>query len=237
MRILAVSTAEQGCSLAIVQDKTLVCEEYWASRQTHSKRLVAMVKHLLENRAGLTPGDMDGFIAAKGPGSFTGIRIGISVIKGLAYALSRPDAGVSSLDGIAWRFSHAASPVCAMMDARRNQVYCAVYCFEQGTLVRKTREIVCSPEQAVGLAGNQALFVGSGSKLYQHLILSLTGQAAVFSHESMDPVSAAALSWAAFSQEDFFHRPENRLVPAYIRKSDAEIQSDKTSREKPILTK
>lgn len=225
MRILSVSTAEQGCSLAIVQNKTLVCEEYWASGQTHSRRLMAMVKNLVENRAGFALTDLDGFIAAKGPGSFTGLRIGISVVKGLAYALSRPDAGVSSLDGIAWRFSHTASPVCVMMDARRNQVYCAVYVFEQGRLAQKTREMVCSPEQAVGLAGNHALFVGSGSKVFQELILSLTQERAFFSQESMDYVSAAALAWQAFSQEDFFHRPENILMPVYIRKSDAEIQS------------
>ena len=224
MRILSVSTAEQGCSLAIVQDTTLVCEEYWASGQTHSKRLVAMVKNLVENRAGIALADVDGFIAAKGPGSFTGLRIGISVVKGLAYAMSRPDAGVSSLDGIAWRFSHAASPVCAMMDAKRNQVYCAVYVFERGRLAQKSREIVCSPEQAVDLAGDHALFAGSGSKAFQEMILSRTKGRAVFSQESMDYVSAAALARQALSREDFFHRPENILMPAYIRKSDAEIQ-------------
>ena len=140
MRILSLSTAEQGCSIALFDNKNLICEEYWVDKQTHSKRLVAMVEHLLAHRAWFGLSEIDGFIAAKGPGSFTGLRIGISVIKGLAYALGRPDAGVSSLDGIAYRFASLSVPVCVMMDARRNEVYCAVYRFEQGLLVHKSDE-------------------------------------------------------------------------------------------------
>ncbi len=224
MRILSLSTAEQGCSLAVFEHKRLICEEYWADKQTHSKRLTTMVENLLDNRAGFGLSKIDGFIAAKGPGSFTGLRIGISVIKGLAYAMSKPDAGVSSLDGIAYRFSNASVPVCVMMDARRNEVYCAVYYFERGILVDKSDEIVCSPEQAVLTAGEKAVFTGSGSKAYQGIILDLTNQMAVFSCESMDYVSAAALARPAVLNDIFFDCPENKLKPSYIRKSDAELQ-------------
>ena len=224
-----MSTAEQGCSLAVFENRTLVCEEYWASRQTHSKRVMAMVENIVENRAGFGLSEIDGFIAAKGPGSFTGLRIGISVIKGLAYALSKPEAGVSSLDGIAYRFSQVSVPVCVMMDARRNEVYCAVYHFEKGSLVEKSDEKVCSPGQAVLLAGENAFFAGSGSKAYQDLILDLTKQNAVFACESMDHVSAAALVHPLFLNDDFFNSNENILVPAYIRKSDAEIHLNEKS--------
>ena len=178
---------------------------------------------MLDCRAGFGLSEIDGFIAAKGPGSFTGLRIGISVIKGLAYAMGKPDAGVSSLDGIAHRFSGLALPVCVMMDARRNEVYCAVYRFEQGVLVQKTDEIVCSPEQGVSLAGEEAFFVGSGSKVYQDKIF-LTNKKAQFSCETMDYVSAAALARQAILNENFFECPGNVLTPSYIRKSDAELQ-------------
>ena len=227
MRILSLSTAEQGCSIALFENKNLICEEYWVDKQTHSKRLVAMVEHLLAHRAGFGLSEIDGFIAAKGPGSFTGLRIGISVIKGLAYALGRPDAGVSSLDGVAYRFSSLCVPVCVMMDARRNEVYCAVYRFEQGILVHKSDEMVCSPEHGVLLAGEGAIFVGSGSKAYQGLISDLTdqtGQKAQFSCETMDYVSAAALARPAIIDDKFFEYPGNLLKPSYIRKSDAELQ-------------
>ena len=224
MRILSLSTAEQGCSLAVFENKALVCEEYWADKQTHSKRVLAMVENLLACRAGWGVSEIDGFIAAKGPGSFTGLRIGISVIKGLAYAVSKPDAGVSSLDGIAYRFSAASVPVCVMMDARRNEVYCAVYHFERSVLVDKSDEMVCSPAQAVLLAGETAVFVGSGSKAYRELILRLTNPRALFSCETMDYVSAVALAKPALLNDHFFDCPENKLTPSYIRKSDAELQ-------------
>ncbi|MCP3943367.1 MAG: tRNA (adenosine(37)-N6)-threonylcarbamoyltransferase complex dimerization subunit type 1 TsaB [Desulfobacteraceae bacterium] len=230
MRILSLSTAEQGCSLAVFEDKRLICEEYWVDKQTHSKRLTVMVENLLDNRAGFGLSKIDGFIAARGPGSFTGLRIGISVVKGLAYVMSKPDAGVSSLDGIAFRFSSASVPVCVMMDARRNEVYCAVYHFERGNLVSKSDEVVCSPKQAVLSAGENALFVGSGSKAYQELILNLTNQKAVFSCETMDYVSAAALARPAVFNNNFFSNSKNKLEPSYIRKSDAELQFvEKTS--------
>jgi len=224
LRILSLSTAEQGCSIALFEDNLLVCEEYWADKQTHSRRLLAMVENMLDNRARFSLSEIDGFIAAKGPGSFTGLRIGISVIKGLAHAMSRPAAGVSSLDGIAYRFSSTSVPVCVMMDARRNEVYCAVYYFEKGVLVNKSDEIVCPPEQAVLLSGENAFFAGSGSKVYQEQILDLTGQNALFSCGAMDYVSAAALEGVAVLNDNFFECPENELKPSYIRKSDAELQ-------------
>ncbi len=227
MRLLSLSTAEQGASLALFNDGVLDCHIYWASRLTHSVRLMAMVEDMLRVRAGVELSEMDGFIAARGPGSFTGLRIGISVVKGLAYGVSKPCAGVSSLDGIGYRFSQASQPVCVMMDAKRNEVYAAVYQFEGGLLKQKSRELVCPPEQAVSLAGDAALFVGSGSKAYQDLISSLTKNRAGFSCPTMDYVCAVALARQALMGEDFFENHKNELVPTYLRQSDAEIHLQK----------
>ncbi len=145
MKLLALSTAEQGSSLAIIDGDRLVCDEYWDAKQTHSKRLLTMVEQMIEKRSGLALADIDAFIAAKGPGSFTGLRIGISVIKGLAYATQKPAMGASSLDGIAFRFLHANMPVCVMMDAKRNEVYTALYSFENGNILFKPTK--CKLEQ------------------------------------------------------------------------------------------
>ncbi|MBF0258074.1 MAG: tRNA (adenosine(37)-N6)-threonylcarbamoyltransferase complex dimerization subunit type 1 TsaB [Desulfamplus sp.] len=152
MKILALDTAEKSCSIAIVEDQVPMCEEFYLSRQTHSRTLMDMVVHMVEKRAGLTIHDMDGFVVACGPGSFTGLRIGISVVKGLAYAISKPSAGISSLDGIGCQFSYASVPVCVMMDAKRGEVYSAVYNFVNGRLIQKSKEFVISPEQAVDIA-------------------------------------------------------------------------------------
>ncbi|MCK5163977.1 MAG: tRNA (adenosine(37)-N6)-threonylcarbamoyltransferase complex dimerization subunit type 1 TsaB [Desulfobacula sp.] len=223
LRLLCLSTAEPGSSLAIVDGNSLICEEFWETRQTHSKRLVKMIEHMLEKRAGMELDDIDAFVAAKGPGSFTGLRIGISVVKGMAYAMGKPSAGVSSLDGIAFRFVHSSIPVCAMMDAKRNEVYCAVYKFDHGRLVSKSGERVVSPKDAIEMAGGTALFAGSGSKVYKEII-EQEADKPVIAHDFFDSVSAIALIRALYSKENSFNNPENILAPSYIRRSDAQLQ-------------
>ncbi len=213
--------------MALFQGPDLICESYWAGPKSHSKRLMSMMENMVVRQAGLEISDIDGFIAAKGPGSFTGLRIGISVIKGLSAAVSKPCAGISSLDGIAFRFSSASVPVCVMMDAKRNEVYTAVYRFCQGKLVGKSEELACAPEQAIGLAGPDALFVGSGSKAYFEMIKNLTGS--WISPASMDHVSALALAERASEIPDLFDSNDHCLVPTYLRKSDAEIHCSKKS--------
>ena len=224
MKFLCLSTAEQGCSLAIVDGKFPVCEEYWNIKKTHSTRLLKMIEHMLEKRACMELSDIDLFAAARGPGSFTGLRIGISVIKGLAFAMEKPCAGVSSLDGIAFRFVHSSIPVCVMMDARRNEVYCAVYLFDHGSLVSKSKERVVSLKDAVGMTKGPTLFAGSGSKVYRDII-EQTADNPVIAHDFLDSVNAAALVLSLSSKDNFMDNPENILTPSYIRKSDAQLQA------------
>ena len=231
MKFLSVSTAEQGCSLAVFDAEKLVCESYWDARTTHSKRLIPMVEQALEERAGFPLSELDAYVAAKGPGSFTGLRIGISFVQSLAFAMDKPCCGISSLDGIAWRFSHAGTPVCVMMDARRGEVYTALYEFQDGVMVKKVAEQVCAPEVAMAdIRETEVLYVGSGSKVYVEEIRSHVGACARFSHPTQDHVSAVAMGRMALETKDFFSDPGNALLPTYIRKSDAEIQfAEKTS--------
>lgn len=223
MNLFALSTAEQGASMALFEDNTLVFESSLFSRQTHSKGLLPMIEQAVESREGMTVDRIDGFIAARGPGSFTGLRIGISMVKGLAKAVSKPCAGVSSLDGIAFRFCYSQLPVCVMMDAKRKEVYSAVYQFRHGKLIQKGPEMVCSPETAIDQAGSGALFAGSGSKVYRDKICSRSHDKAVLSCPSMDGVSAGALVISAMSDKGGFDFENHPLNPVYLRKSDAQI--------------
>ncbi len=221
MKLLALSTAEQGSSLAIIDGDRLVCDEYWDAKQTHSKRLLTMVEQMIEKRSGLALADIDAFIAAKGPGSFTGLRIGISVIKGLAYATQKPAMGASSLDGIAFRFLHANMPVCAMMDAKRNEVYTALYSFENGRLVSKSKEVVGNPEKMLANIDEPTVFVGSGSKAYQSLIEKIDHS--VIASSFQDSVSAVALVQSLALDSKTRNFSNHPLAPVYLRKSDAEL--------------
>lgn len=229
MFLFALSTAEQGAGVALFEDNTLVFETGLFSRQTHSKGLLPVIEQAIESRAGMSVDQIDGFIAARGPGSFTGLRIGISMVKGLARAVSKPCAGISSLDGIGFRFCHSQRPVCVMMDARREEVYCAVYQFHRGKLVQKGAEMVCSPQTAIDQAGDRALFVGSGSKVYREMICSQTHNQAVFSYAAMDGVSACALVLSAMSDKGEFVFENHPLIPVYLRKSDAQIHFERNT--------
>ena len=223
LKLLSLSTAEQGCSLAIVNGPSLVYEEFRTTRVTHSSRVLKMIEDVLKNRVGTALDDIDGFVVARGPGSFTGIRIGISVIKGLSYAMNKPVAGVSSLDGIAFRFSCASIPVCAMMDAKRNEVYCSIYHFNKGHLIAKTPEVVVGPGEAVAMTqGKPALFAGSGSKAYKDMIEQEANQP-VFTQSFFDHTSAAALVQSMRLRDRYFFESGRDLLPKYIRKSDAEL--------------
>ena len=182
-----------------------------------------MIEDMLENRVGLELDGIDGFVVARGPGSFTGLRIGLSVIKGLSYAMDKPVAGVSSLDGIAFRFACSTIPVCVMMDAKRNEVYCSIYHFNQGKLISKSPETVVGPKEAVAMAqGKPALFAGSGSKAYKCMIDQEANQPS-FTQGFSDYASAAALVQSMYLRDTYFSVSENDLVPKYIRKSDAEL--------------
>ncbi|MFH2093531.1 MAG: tRNA (adenosine(37)-N6)-threonylcarbamoyltransferase complex dimerization subunit type 1 TsaB [Pseudomonadota bacterium] len=224
MILLCLSTAEQGSSLAIVDGDRLICEEYWDTRQTHSKRLLSMIEHMVKERSGLDLKDIDAFVAARGPGSFTGLRIGISAVKGLAYAMGKPGLGVSSLDGIAFRFAYASIPVCVMMDAKRDEVYTAIYQFKAGHLLSKTRERVMNPSEAIAMVDSPAVFAGSGSKAYKTIIEQQTDNP-VIAAPHLDSTSAMALIQSLVSAGNFLDHPGNRLEPVYIRKSDAELNT------------
>ena len=226
MRILAVSTAEKECSMALLEENDPVCEEMWATKQTHSKRIMDMVSKIMD-RAGLSVNELDGFVAAKGPGSFTGLRIGISTVKGLAYATGKPCAGISSLDGIAWQFSFSSLPVCVMMDAQRGEVYHATYNFKNGKLINKSREKALKPLDALESLKEDTLFAGSGAVAYQEIIKTEfkrkeSNKIASFVPLFQNKVKASALAQALFQNPSLLKQNDS-LVPEYLRKSDAEI--------------
>lgn len=223
MKLLTLTTAEQGAGMALFQDQSLVAHSYWASHLTHSQRLIAMIQDMVIQKAGWKLEEIDAFVAARGPGSFTGLRIGISVVKGFAAALSKPQAGVSSLDGIAWQFAFSHVPVVVMMDARKSEVYTSIYQFSRGVLVKKKPETVTSPQTAIASAlaytdTGHFLVAGAGARVYESIIQDMAGERACFCPPSMDSVSAVCLALPVFQTPDFFHRPENQLFPSYIRK-------------------
>lgn len=144
MNILALESSAVACSAAVCRDGALVAQSFINNGLTHSRTLMPMVAGMLE-QSGLTLAQMDLVAVAAGPGSFTGLRIGVAAAKGLAWPMDKPCAAVSTLEAMAWGVCHMGGEICAVMDARRNQVYNARFIVEDGTPVRLT------PDRAVGL--------------------------------------------------------------------------------------
>ncbi len=169
MLILSVDTAAAPCCVAVydTQKQQVLAYTVINNKLTHSVSLMPTVDSLLKN-AGIAIRDIDLFAAANGPGSFTGLRIGISAVKGMAAALGKPCAAVSTLMGIAYGFTAFDCIVCACLDARCNQVYSALFKIENGRAARiSDEECLKSDEAAKRLSdlNGKIILAGDGAPL------------------------------------------------------------------------
>ena len=167
MKILALESSAVAASVAVSEDGALIAQSYQRSGLTHSRTLMPMCRDLLEN-CGLTLGEMDVVAVAAGPGSFTGLRIGVATAKGLAWPGDKPCAGVSTLGVMAWPLAHLEGDLCAVMDARRHQVYNARFQAEGGRLLRLCPDRAISiDELAAELLSREKtqILVGDGAEL------------------------------------------------------------------------
>lgn len=223
MKILAVDTATKSCSVAVADPGNLLAEITFVSRETHSRHLMEMVRSALD-MARLSVADLDGFAVTIGPGTFTGLRIGISSVKGMAAATEKPVAGISSLEALARQIPDTPYTVCPILDARRGEVYSAAYRYEKGTLARIGPEQVGSLEDILSGCREDRIFVGTGIGVYRQTIQSMLGNHAHFAVDNANDVRASTV--AAIGIERLTSNCADdlaSLIPNYIRKSDAEI--------------
>ena len=167
MLTLAFESSAKAASVALCEDGRLISQVIQCSGLTHSRTLLPMAEDLLRNSE-TEMKQIDCFAVAQGPGSFTGIRIGIATVKGLAWAADKPCIGVSTLAAMAWNGVAAGGLICAVMDARRSEVYNALFRIEDGRSVR-----LC-PDRAISLSalteelrerGEAPFLVGDGTEL------------------------------------------------------------------------
>lgn len=223
MKILALDTATQSCSAAVTDEGSLSAELTLVKRQTHSKHLMELIHSVLVI-AGFGVADLDGLAVTIGPGSFTGLRIGISTIKGLAHALDKPAVGISSLEALAWQCTKTPYLICPLLDARKGEVYGATYHFDQDRLIQKSGERAMSPEAVSGDIDEPCVFIGSGAQLYRQSIAAALGSLAHFVPEDQNIIRASSVAFLSMARFEANDADESAsLVPHYIRKSDAEL--------------
>ncbi len=223
MRVLAVDSAATSASAAAVEDGEVRAELVICTGRTHSRHLMEMIDQVLR-LAAWKPRELDALAVTRGPGSFTGLRIGISTVKGLAMALDKPLAGVSSLESLALQCAVGRMPVCALIDGRKGEVYRARYRPADGALAAEGPEAVLPPAEAVGDVDQPTIFCGSGALLYRDLIRECLGDLALFAPPGGDFIRGGSVAQLAMAP---LRHPENcrpeRLVPRYIRRPDAEV--------------
>ena len=218
MLILAMESTAKAASVALVRDGMLVAQSMQCSGLTHSRTLLPMAEDLLKN-AGVKLSEVDRFAVAHGPGSFTGVRIGVAAVKGLAWATEKPAVGVSTLEAMAWHGAAAGegSLICCAMDARRNQVYNALFEIRDGTPVRLTDDRAISLEDLISelnADGRTPFLIGDGAYLCKAALNS-----AVLAPENLRMQSAWGVAMAAMDKPD---GSADALQPVYLRLSQAE---------------
>ena len=220
MLILAFESSARAASVALVQDGSLVSQYSQCSALTHSRTLLPMAEDMLKN-AEKKISDVDLFAVAHGPGSFTGIRIGVSTVKGLAWASEKPCVGVSTLESMAWHGLAAGGYVCPVMDARRQQVYNALFEIRDGKPVRLTEDRPIALEELapqLQALGAPVFLVGDGAELTAKYF-ERAGIPFRMAPENLRWQSAWGVAMAA---QDKAPGTADDLLPVYLRLSQAE---------------
>lgn len=221
--LLAFDTSTACCSVALIADGKLIGEDTRSGPGNYSALLLEMIDRLLQ-KAALAIHDLDCIAVARGPGSFTGLRVGISTAQGLGFALDKPLIGVSTLEIIATQNMPFNGKICPMLDARRAQVYTGLF---EGTANAATaihEECVVCPEQwTASLQAGPLLFCGNGAQVYQEAITGACTVEHSFAPDMNAQPQAAML--ARIALERLAHgqgKQPAQVLPGYVRRPDAE---------------
>lgn len=225
MKILAIETSTMLGGVAVADENTgLVAETRLNVKTTHSERLMSIIDYTLKESM-LSLDDIDAFAVSIGPGSFTGLRIGLSTAKGLSYARGKPLITIPTLDAFAWNFPLSGHPVCLMLDARRNEVYTAVYRWKENSFDKMVEEISVKPEEILKSLQGTVLFSGEGVLLYVEMIKEIMKERALFAPTDKmvpSPSNVAMLGISKALKHEYTDPAE--AVPFYIRRSEAEVK-------------
>ncbi len=220
---LALDSSAKTASTALLCDGRLLCEQYTNNGLTHSETLVPMVQNTLQ-AARLTMRQVDLLVVTNGPGSFTGVRIGIAAAKGLAMPHGTPCVGVSTLEAMAYNLLGQEGIACCMMDARCGQVYCALFRCERGAITRLTADKALPAqelsEQLQPYEGERICLLGDGAALYyDRFAAHYKGCALAPEHLLYQRACGAAFAQHATGT---MGGSAEQLQPAYLRLPQAE---------------
>ena len=223
MLLLGIDTSSQAASAALVQDGVIVSEYMLNQKKTHSAHLLPMIEQML-SAAGFTFPDIDCFACGVGPGSFTGVRIGVTTIKGFAQALDKPVVTADSLETLAYGLTTFDGLIVSALFARVDEVFCAAYNSANDGLETVIQPSVMTISELLEkLPHTKCLFVGDGAVLHKELIENTLGENAVFAGERQNIISAANMTLLCAKRAACgTTKKYDEISPLYLRVSQAE---------------
>ena len=233
MKILGIDTSSMAASVAVIEDNKLICEYTINTKKTHSQKLMPMIENML-GLSDLNVREIDAIAVCEGPGSFTGLRIGMSTAKAIAHVNDIPVIGVNSLEALAANMNLCDKKICSILDAQRNQVYTGRYQYE-GTKLVEIKEIgiqqIDELLEELAQSGEQWILVGEAVYKYEDKIREISNiEIPAASNNVTKAGSLCSVAKVKFDEgKDIFDC--YTVNPLYIRKSQAEEQYEEKQRK------
>ena len=220
MNILGIDTSGPVASCAVMKDGKLVHSIFMNHGLTHSETIMPAVDAAMD-ASGLSCADIDVFAAVAGPGSYTGVRIGVCAAKGFAHAAGKKCVEIHALEALAMNFPYFDGTVCTILDARRGQVYCAAFDMRSGRPVRALEDDACALEEFLSrLPEGELMFVGDGVGVFGEKVRSSLGERAHIAPQNLRNLSAESVCMLAEDESKWIDAHEMR--PVYLRAPQAE---------------
>ncbi len=223
MKFLAIETSTRQLGVALIDEERLVASYELLAHYPHAAELPAAVNRVLQTAAANWK-DLEALVVDIGPGSFTGLRIGLAFVKAIAFATGKPVVGVSSLDVLAAGLPWAALPVCALLDARQQNLYAALYAVKDGEAVRQSEYLLAPADEALELLSRPTIVVGDGCAAYHDRLLAKCPGAHIAPQELWLPKAATLARlgrarWLSGLRDD-----PALLVPMYLYPLDCSVR-------------
>jgi tRNA threonylcarbamoyladenosine biosynthesis protein TsaB len=231
LKILAIDTSSKICSVSILEDNKVIIEKHNDDEKTHSQKLMPLIDELLKE-ANLTLDNIDLLACSQGPGSFTGIRIGISTVKAFADVKNIPIIGVTSLESLAYNVNHSGL-IATLIDAKHDNVYFALYELKNNTyttIIEPVSDSIANVLQILKKYSNVITFVGDGASVHNDLLTN-EFTSCKFASEQQNIQTSISIGKSAFDKYNSNnYTPVYTLSPIYLKKSQAEINLENSKK-------
>lgn len=223
MLILGIETATMTGGIALLDENRLISEYTLNVRTTHNARLMPALDQMLKDSS-VDKYEISGIAVSLGPGSFTGLRIGLATAKGLAMGLDIPLVGIPTLDALARNIPFSMYQVCPVLDAKKKEIYTSIFRYEDSELIRLTPYSVIPPDELIKQIHEKTIFLGDAVDAYKSLLFGKLGDMAIFAPDSCRLPRAAIVAEMGLAKlKAGKYLDIASAEPIYIRPSDAEI--------------